>query len=202
MDSGNGPSVITGAPVAVPHHELGQLGAGQALGVDQLAALGELLVQHVLELDVGLDVPGRPLASSGAQPDSDLAVVLQQHESHRVILPRSAAPDGAASLRCRSCAGFSTSEPLHPAIRDVVSIPMTDGEVVANGHGSRRRSEWCRSSRTRTHAGRSATPRHAARTGRRSAGRGPCRSESAEVMRDAVGVAVGDVTIDRIAADR
>ena len=63
MDSGYGPSVTTGALDAVGHHELRLLGPGQALGVDQLAALDELGVERDLELDVGLDVLRGPLGA-------------------------------------------------------------------------------------------------------------------------------------------
>ena len=86
---------------AVGHHELGLLGSGETLGVDQLARSSELLVQRLLELDVGLDVLGGPLGHRRAV-GLDLSVVLQQHESHRFILPRPA-PRWRRSPRCRSC---------------------------------------------------------------------------------------------------
>ena len=56
----------------VRHHELGLLGPGQPLGVDQLAALDELLVQRLLELDVGLDVLGSPLRHRRRSPTRPL----------------------------------------------------------------------------------------------------------------------------------
>ena len=57
---------------SVRHHELGQLGSGQPLGVDQLTALGELLVQRLLELDVRLDVPRESTPSWAGSPTRPL----------------------------------------------------------------------------------------------------------------------------------
>ena len=71
---------------AVGDHELGLVGPGQTLGVDQLAALEQLGVQRVLELDVRLDVRRCPTRSSVRSLRLDLSVVLQQHESHVLIL--------------------------------------------------------------------------------------------------------------------
>lgn len=47
------------------HNELGLLGAGEALGVDQLAPLGQLGVEGDLEVDVGSDVLRLPLGDGG-----------------------------------------------------------------------------------------------------------------------------------------
>src|SRR2546430_1555218 len=70
----------------VGHDELGLLRAGKALGVDQLAALGELLVQGLLESNMGRDVLGLPLGHRD-RTAFGLLVLLQQHELHRSILP-------------------------------------------------------------------------------------------------------------------
>ena len=65
-------------------------------------------LSDVLEVDVGLDVLGRPLGHRRAVR-LDLAVVLQQHESHRFILPDLAAAGGAVHSGVAPGAGFSTS---------------------------------------------------------------------------------------------
>ena len=78
MDSGKGPSVITGAPV--PSDTTTRLlGSGQPLGVDQLAEPRARRCP-LLELDVGRDVIRRPLPD---RRDVDGAgVVLREEESH------------------------------------------------------------------------------------------------------------------------
>src|SRR5215207_3978515 len=47
--------------MAVPDHELRRLGRRQPFGADQLTESSELLVEHLLELDVGGDILRRPL---------------------------------------------------------------------------------------------------------------------------------------------
>ena len=60
--------MITGAPLPSDTTNRGLIRAGQALGVDQLAALDEEGVEGDLEVDVGLDVV-RVHSGMGAAPD-------------------------------------------------------------------------------------------------------------------------------------
>ena len=89
---GNGPSVTTGAPPP-SQTTTWPIRVRPVPGRRPLTALGEFRVQRLFELYVGLDVPRAPLRIR-AQPDSR-ALVPQQHESHRAILP-AAAPQRTA----------------------------------------------------------------------------------------------------------
>ena len=85
--------MTTGALVPSETTNLAWSGPANPWCVDQLAELAELLVQHVLEVDVGLDVSRGPFRHR-CTIRLDLAIVFQQHESHLFILPDS------ATLRC------------------------------------------------------------------------------------------------------
>src|SRR4029079_10456537 len=68
-----------------------------ALRADELAVAGQLLVERDLEVEVGLLVLGRPLPED-RRSRTRLGVVLQQHESHLVILPCGAPGDALTRM--------------------------------------------------------------------------------------------------------
>jgi hypothetical protein len=66
---------------AVPDHELRRLGRRLPFGADELTESSELVVEHLLELDVGGDVLWRPFGDRHGRL-IPAAERLDEHEAH------------------------------------------------------------------------------------------------------------------------
>ena len=100
---GDRPAVLAGA------HELGLVGAGQALGGDELARLAELLVEALHELDVRLEVLLRPVGDL-VRPAA--RGVHHQHVLHGRLLLKRERPGIGCAFMGRS---EPTADSRHPA---------------------------------------------------------------------------------------